>query len=94
MRRLLGVSLAAAAALLLLGLFTGSARAATLNCSEPEAALCAETADSIGYGGEYTGHALVEEADAWVAAEGGDAEGAVEALDRCRAAMMEPAAAR
>ncbi|MET0201192.1 MAG: hypothetical protein ABW227_01825 [Gaiellaceae bacterium] len=39
-------------------------------------------------------HALVEEADAWVAAEGGDAEGAVEALDRCRAALMEPAAAR
>ena len=55
MRRLLGGSLAAAAALLLLGLFTGSARAASLNCSEPYA-LCAEPADSIGYGGEYTGH--------------------------------------
>src|ERR1044072_4841051 len=56
MRRLLGASLGAAVALLLLGLFTGSARAASFNCSEPEAALCAETADSIGYGGEYTGH--------------------------------------
>ena len=56
MRRLLGASLGAAVALLLLGLFTGSARAASFNCSEPEAALCAEPADSIGYGGEYTGH--------------------------------------
>jgi hypothetical protein len=55
MRRFLGGSLVAAGALLLLGLFSGSARAATLNCSEPYA-LCAETADSIGYGGEYTGH--------------------------------------
>src|SRR5262245_63665620 len=56
MRRLLAASLGAAAALLLLGLFSGSARAASFNCSEPEAALCAETADSIGYDGEYTGH--------------------------------------
>jgi hypothetical protein len=56
MRRLVGASLAATAALLLLGLFTGSARAASFNCSEPYAALCAEPADSIGYGGEYTGH--------------------------------------
>jgi hypothetical protein len=56
MRRVLGASLGAAAALLLLGLFTGSARAASFNCSEPYAALCAEPADSIGYGGEYTGH--------------------------------------
>src|SRR6187399_2719773 len=56
MRRLLGASLGAALALLLLGLFTGSARAASFNCSEPEAALCAEPADSIGYDGEYTGH--------------------------------------
>jgi hypothetical protein len=56
MRRLLGGSLAAVAALLLLGLFSGSARATSFNCSEPYAALCAETADSIGYGGEYTGH--------------------------------------
>src|SRR5262245_34282681 len=56
MRRLLAASLGAAAALLLLGLFSGSARASSFNCSEPEAALCAETADSIGYGGEYTGH--------------------------------------
>ncbi len=60
MRRLLGGSLAAVVALLLIGLFTGSARAApraaSFNCSEPYAALCAETADSIGYGDEYTGH--------------------------------------
>ena len=55
MRRLLGGSFAAAVALLLLGLFTGSARAVSLDCSEPYA-LCAEPADSIGYGGEYTGH--------------------------------------
>jgi hypothetical protein len=60
MRRLLVGSLAAVAALLLIGLFTGSARAASraasFKCSEPYAALCAETADSIGYGDEYTGH--------------------------------------
>ena len=55
MRRLLGGSLAAVAALLLTGLFAGSAHATTLSCSEPYA-LCAETVDSIGYGGEYTGH--------------------------------------
>ena len=55
MRRLLGGSLAAVAVLLLTGLFGGAAHAATLNCSEPYA-LCAETVDSIGYGGEYTGH--------------------------------------
>src|SRR5436309_7437683 len=55
MKRLLGGSLAAAAALLLTGLFTGAAHATTPNCSEPYA-LCAETVDSIGYGGEYTGH--------------------------------------
>src|SRR2546422_6575767 len=55
MRRLLGVSLAAAAALVLLGLFTGSAHAAVPRCSEPYA-LCTEPVDSIGYGGEYTGH--------------------------------------
>jgi hypothetical protein len=55
MRRLLGGTLAAAATLLLIGLFTGSARAASLDCSEPYA-ICAEPADSIGYGGEYTGH--------------------------------------
>jgi len=35
-------------------------------------------------------HALVEEADAWVAAEAGGAQEAVAALDRCRAALMEP----
>jgi hypothetical protein len=34
----------------------GSARAGGLNCSESEAVLCAETNDSIGYAGEYTGH--------------------------------------
>ncbi|HVD12229.1 MAG TPA: hypothetical protein VNB46_03250 [Gaiellaceae bacterium] len=56
MRRLLGGSLAAVAAVLLIGLFTGSARATSLDCSEPYAAICAEPSDSIGYGGEYTGH--------------------------------------
>ena len=39
-------------------------------------------------------HALVEEAEAWIAVEGSDADGAVEALDRCRAALMEPATVR
>ena len=39
-------------------------------------------------------YALVEEADAWVAAEGGGAEAAVEALDCCRAALMESATVR
>ena len=38
-------------------------------------------------------HALVEEAEAWVAAEQGGAEAAGAALDRCRAALPEPAAA-
>jgi hypothetical protein len=47
--------LAAVAALLLFGLFTGSARAAVPECDEPTA-LCTEPLDSIGYGGEYTGH--------------------------------------
>src|SRR5512142_3339931 len=56
MRRVLLGSMCAAAALLLLGLFSGSARASSLNCSEPFAATCAEPADSIGYGGGYTGH--------------------------------------
>jgi hypothetical protein len=55
MRRLLGGALAAAAALVLSGLFVGSARAVLPQCSEPYA-LCAESNDSIGYGGEYTGH--------------------------------------
>ncbi len=55
MRRLLGGALAAAAALVLAGLFAGSARAVVPHCSEPYA-ICAEPADSIGYGGEYTGH--------------------------------------
>jgi hypothetical protein len=39
-------------------------------------------------------HALVEEAAAWVAAEHGDTEVADAALDRCRAALLEPAAIR
>jgi hypothetical protein len=56
MRTVLAGSLAAAAALLLFGLLAGSARAASLRCDEPDAAVCAEPADSIGYGGEYTGH--------------------------------------
>jgi len=55
MRRLLGGALAAAAALVLLGLFAGSAKAAVPHCDEPYA-LCTEPVDSIGYGGEYTGH--------------------------------------
>jgi hypothetical protein len=55
MRRLLAGSFAAVAAVLLLGLFSGSAKAVSLNCSESYG-LCAETVDSIGYGGEYTGH--------------------------------------
>jgi len=54
-RRLLGGSLAAVAALVLSGLFVGSAHAVLPQCSEPYA-LCAESNDSIGYGGEYTGH--------------------------------------
>jgi hypothetical protein len=55
MGRLLGGSLAAVAALLLLGLFGGSARAAVPECDEPTA-LCTEPVDSIGYDGAYTGH--------------------------------------
>jgi hypothetical protein len=47
--------LAAFATLLLLGLFTGSAHASSPDCDEPTA-LCTEPVDSIGYGGEYTGH--------------------------------------
>src|SRR5919206_628543 len=55
MKRLLGGSLAAAAALLLLGLFTGSANAAVPHCYKTTA-LCTEPLDSIGYHGSYTGH--------------------------------------
>jgi hypothetical protein len=55
MRRLLGAALAAAAALVLAGMFAGSAKAVMPHCDEPYA-LCAEPVDSIGYGGEYTGH--------------------------------------
>jgi hypothetical protein len=39
-------------------------------------------------------HALLEEAEAWVDAEGCGAEDAVEALGRCRAALLEPATTR
>jgi hypothetical protein len=56
MRRLLGGSLAAVAAVVLAGFFVGSAKAVLPHCSEAEAALCAEPNDSIGYEGEYTGH--------------------------------------
>jgi hypothetical protein len=55
MRRVLGGSLVAVAALLLVGLFTGSAHASPTDCDEP-GALCTEPVDSIGYGGAYTGH--------------------------------------
>src|ERR687886_1551049 len=55
MRRLLVGSFAAAVTLVLLGFFTGSARAVVPHCYEPYA-LCAEPLDSIGYHGEYTGH--------------------------------------
>ena len=54
MRKLL-VGAFAVAAVVALGLLPGTARAGTLNCSEPTA-LCTEPLDSIGYGGEYTGH--------------------------------------
>ena len=39
-------------------------------------------------------HALVEEAEAWAAAEPGGREAAGAALDRCRAALLEPAVSR
>ena len=55
MRRLLGGSIVTVAALVLLGLFTGSAGATVPECDEPTA-LCTEPVDSIGYAGEYTGH--------------------------------------
>jgi hypothetical protein len=55
MRRLLGGSLAVVAALVLVGMFAGSAHAAVPRCDEPDA-LCTEPVDSIGYEGEYTGH--------------------------------------
>jgi hypothetical protein len=37
-------------------------------------------------------HALLEEAEAWVASERGGAEAAGAALDRCRDALAQPAA--
>ncbi|MFL5925235.1 MAG: hypothetical protein ACJ75Q_06585 [Gaiellaceae bacterium] len=39
-------------------------------------------------------HALVEEAEAWLATEREDADAAGAALDRCRAALFEPAEIR
>ncbi len=54
MRRLLGGAFVLVAAIAL-GSFTGAARAVTPECDEPTA-LCTEPLDSIGYGGEYTGH--------------------------------------
>jgi hypothetical protein len=39
-------------------------------------------------------HALLEEAEAWVAVERGGAEAAEAALERCREALAEPAVAR
>jgi hypothetical protein len=39
-------------------------------------------------------HALLEEAEAWVASERCGTEEAEAALERCRAAVAEPAAAR
>ncbi len=39
-------------------------------------------------------HALLDEADAWLAAEGADAERAEATLERCRVALAEPAVAR
>ena len=55
MRRVLCGSLVAVAALLLLGLFAGSARGARPDCDE-QTALCTEPVDAIGYDGAYTGH--------------------------------------
>ena len=63
MRRFL-MSVLAVLALVAFGSLVGSARGSghysahgrALDCSEPYGALCAETNDSIGYGGEYTGH--------------------------------------
>ena len=54
MKRFLTGSLAIAI-VVACGLFAGSARASKPECDEPTA-LCAETVDSIGYAGEYTGH--------------------------------------
>ncbi|HSC49657.1 MAG TPA: hypothetical protein VLD16_05270 [Gaiellaceae bacterium] len=39
-------------------------------------------------------HALVEEAEAWLAAEGPVAERGAVAVERCRAALAEPLVAR
>ncbi len=39
-------------------------------------------------------HALLEEAEAWVASERGGVEGAEAALERCRDALAEPAVVR
>jgi hypothetical protein len=39
-------------------------------------------------------HALLDEAEAWQRAEGAAAEAAGRAVERCRAALLEPAALR
>ena len=39
-------------------------------------------------------HALLDEADAWLAAEGADTQLAEAALERCRDALAQPAVAR
>jgi hypothetical protein len=39
-------------------------------------------------------HALLEEAEAWVACERGGVDAAEAALERCRAALAEPAVVR
>jgi hypothetical protein len=39
-------------------------------------------------------HALLEEAEAWVACERGGADAAEAALERCRDALIEPAVVR
>lgn len=54
MRGFLTASLAVAA-VVACGLFVNSARAGKPECDEPTA-ICTEPLDSIGYGGEYTGH--------------------------------------
>jgi hypothetical protein len=55
MRRLLGGGFVAVAVIVLFGVFGGTAHATVPECDEPTA-LCTEPYDSIGYGGEYTGH--------------------------------------
>jgi hypothetical protein len=54
MRKLLVIGLAAVATLAF-GSITGAARAGAFGCDDPWS-LCTEVANSIGYGGNYTGH--------------------------------------